>query len=73
MATVKDEFEAIRNNGSSRGQCHFCEENAVAHVEIRARERGGSKKQIATRTISACGPHTVELYKDLEKQFERKR
>lgn len=58
---------------NQRGKCHYCTEDATAHVEVRVRERGGEKKTVASKTVSACDEHTVSLFQDIEKQIERKR
>jgi hypothetical protein len=59
--------------GNRRGLCFYCDNEADTYIEVRVRERKGDKKQVTSRSVSACNEHTVMLFKDIEKQIERKR
>lgn len=67
-------LDDIRTVGTNvRGKCNYCDEDATAHIEVRVRERGGDKKTVTTKTVSACDTHTVILFQDIQKQIEKKR
>lgn len=67
MASLED----IRTEGNnSRGACRFCENPATAYIELRVRERE-TRKQVTSKTISACDEHAVSLFKEIEKTMTK--